>query len=219
MAFSNTYDQTNTGSAVSNREQLLDVLTILAPEETPLLPLAKKSKATSTNVQWTVDGLASPVANGISEGEDVNAFVDKFAGRARLGNYVQKFRRPFMVSDLQQAVDSVGPARQGSWRLRSLQTPERERRSEGRAGSVCRRHRPGLPKDSGLVPSGQKPPSEDQALRHARLPPHTVVRPRDEAIWNPARRHRCGRSDRRLCNRPGLLAVSLVAAGSCAQTR
>jgi hypothetical protein len=111
MAFSNTYDTTNPGSAVSNREQLLDVLTILAPEETPVLSSAPKSKATATFVEWTVDSLAAPVADGISEGSDVTQFTDKFANRARLGNYVQTFRRDYMVSNLQEAVDSVGPAK------------------------------------------------------------------------------------------------------------
>jgi len=111
MAFSNTFDTTNTGSAVSNREDLTDVLTILAPEETPILSSANKERASSTFVEWTVDSLSAPVTTGISEGADVTAFTDKFAGRARLGNRVQKFRRDFMVSDLQEAVDSVGPAK------------------------------------------------------------------------------------------------------------
>ena len=35
----------------------------------------------------------------------------KRQGRARLGNRIQKFRRDYMVSDLQEAVDSVGPAK------------------------------------------------------------------------------------------------------------
>ena len=111
MAFSNTFDTTNTGSGVSNREDLTDVLTILAPEETPILSSANKERASSTFVEWTVDSLSAPSTAGISEGADVTAFTDKFAGRARLGNRVQKFRRDYMVSDLQEAVDSVGPAK------------------------------------------------------------------------------------------------------------
>jgi len=111
MAFSSTYDQTNPGSAVSNREDLLDVLTILAPEETPVLSSAAKSKASATFVEWTVDSLSAPVTTGVAEGSDVTVFTDKFANRARLGNYIQKFRRDYMVSDLQNAVDSVGPAK------------------------------------------------------------------------------------------------------------
>ena len=111
MAFSNTFDTTNPGSAVSNREDLTDVLTILAPEETPILSSANKERASATNVEWTVDSLSAPQTAGISEGADVTAFTDQFAGRARLGNRVQKFRRDYMVSDLQEAVDSVGPAK------------------------------------------------------------------------------------------------------------
>ena len=111
MAFSNTYNVTNPGSGVSNREDLTDVLTILAPEETPVLSLANKSKATATFNEWTVDVLATPSSTGIQEGADITTFADKFAGRARLGNYIQLFRRDFMVSQLQQAVESVGPGR------------------------------------------------------------------------------------------------------------
>jgi len=111
MAFSNTFDTTNLGSAVSNREQLLDVLTILAPEETPVLSSAPKTKASATFTEWTVDSLDLPSSAGVAEGADVTSFSDKFAGRARLGNNVQKFRRDFMVSDLQNVVDSVGPAK------------------------------------------------------------------------------------------------------------
>ena len=111
MSFSNTFDTTNTGSGVSNREDLTDVLTILAPEETPILSSANKERATATNVEWTVDSLSAPSTAGISEGADVTAFTDQFAGRARLGNRVQKFRRDYMVSDMQEAIDSVGPAK------------------------------------------------------------------------------------------------------------
>ena len=116
MSFTDTYTptkavQTGPGSAVSNREDLTDVLTILAPEETPVLSSASKQAASSTFVEWTVDKLSDPVTTGIAEGADVTSFTDQFAGRARLGNYVQKFRRDFMVSDLQEAVESVGPAK------------------------------------------------------------------------------------------------------------
>ena len=111
MSFSNTFDTTNQGSAVSNREDLTDVLTILAPEETPILSSANKERASATVVEWTVDTLAAPSTAGISEGADVAAFTDKFASRAKLSNRIQKFRRDYMVSDLQEAVDSVGPAK------------------------------------------------------------------------------------------------------------
>lgn len=126
MAFSNTYDTTNPGSAVSNREDLTDVLSILAPEETPILSSLNKQKANATFVEWTVDSLSDPVTAGIREGADVGTFTDKFAGRARLGNYVQKFRRDFQVSDLQEAVDSVGPAKIAQAEAKSIRELKRD---------------------------------------------------------------------------------------------
>lgn len=126
MSFSNTFDTTNTGSAVSNREDLTDVLTILAPEETPVLSSASKSKATATFVEWTVDSLASPVTSGVAEGADVTSFTDKFSNRARLGNYIQKFRRDYMVSDLQNAVESVGPAKIAQAEAKSVRELKRD---------------------------------------------------------------------------------------------
>lgn len=111
MAFSNTYDTVNTGSAVSNREDLSDAVSILAPQDTPFLTMAAKEKASATFHEWTVDSLSAPSTTAIAEGADVTAYTDKFANRARLGNYCHKRRRNFMVSDIQQAVDSVGPAK------------------------------------------------------------------------------------------------------------
>lgn len=126
MAFSNTYNVTNPGSGVSNREDLTDVLTILAPEETPVLSLANKSKATATFNEWTVDVLATPSSTGIQEGADISTYTDKFAGRARLGNYIQLFRRDYMVSQLQQAVESVGPARLAEAEAKSIREAKRD---------------------------------------------------------------------------------------------
>ena len=131
MSFSNTFDPVpsnglKSGTSVSNREDLLDVLTILAPEETPVLSSASKSKANSTFVEWTVDKLEDPQTAGIAEGADVNQFTDKFASRARLGNFVQKFRRDYLVSDLQEAVDSVGPAKVAQAEAKAIRELKRD---------------------------------------------------------------------------------------------
>jgi len=126
MAFSNTYSTTNPGSAVSNREDLTDVLTVLAPEETPITSLAKKSKATATFNEWTVDSLAAPVTAGVREGQDISTFVDKFSGRARLGNYIQLFQKNYMVSQLQDAVESVGPAKIAEAEAKAIREMKRD---------------------------------------------------------------------------------------------
>ena len=109
MAFSNTFDTTSPGSAALNREDLHDAITQLAPSETPVLSSAEKFKCNATYVEWGVDKLASPTTTAVAEGADVSNFDDKFENVARLGNYVHKLRRSYRVSDLQQAVSSVGP--------------------------------------------------------------------------------------------------------------
>jgi len=132
MPISSTYQpsapaaKTGTGSAISNREDLSNELAILAAEDTPILSLCGKGKATSTFSEWTVDSLASPVTTGISEGSDVTSFSDKFADRARLGNYVQLMRRDYLVSNLQQAVTSVGPANIAQAEAKSMREIKRD---------------------------------------------------------------------------------------------
>jgi hypothetical protein len=132
MPISNTYQPTapaakaGQGSAVSNREDLSNELSILAPEETPILSLCGKGKASATYSEWTVDSLASPATTGISEGSDVTSFSDKFADRARLGNYIQLMRRDYIVSNLQQAVTSVGPANVAQAEAKSMREIKRD---------------------------------------------------------------------------------------------
>ena len=114
------------GSAISNREDLSNELAILAPEETPILSLASKGKASSTYSEWTVDSLAAPVTVGVSEGSDVTSFSDQFADRARLGNYIQLMRRDYLVSNLQQAVTSVGPANIAQAEAKAMRSIKRD---------------------------------------------------------------------------------------------
>ena len=126
MAISNTFDTTNPGSAVSNREDLMDVLTILAHEESHVLSYATFARLNASFFVWTVDSLSSPSTAGIAEGADVTTFTDQFSGRARLGNYIQKFRRDYMVSDLQEAVDSVGPAKVAQAEAKAIRELKRD---------------------------------------------------------------------------------------------
>ena len=95
-------------NVAGNREQILDVLTILEPEETPVVSMAKKLPATATFVEWQVDNLSAPSFDGVGEGEDVSSFSNKAINRTKLGNYVQKFRREWMVSDIQELVNTAG---------------------------------------------------------------------------------------------------------------
>jgi hypothetical protein len=84
------------------------ILTILEPESTPLLSLAKQEKATGTFHEVQVDSLETVSFDGVNEGEDVSSFSNAALNRTRLGNYIQSFRRAFMVSDIQQLVNTAG---------------------------------------------------------------------------------------------------------------
>lgn len=113
--FSKTYDTANPGAAISNYEGLSSILTTLAPTETPFTSMVKKVKAKSRYELWTVDGLKSPVSTGIVEGADVGdtgggEYADEHSERAKIGNYIQRQRRAFKVSEEQDVVESVGPA-------------------------------------------------------------------------------------------------------------
>jgi hypothetical protein len=125
MAFSNTYT-TSPGSAASNREDLTDILSILAPEETPVLSGGSRKKASNVNFEWTLDKLDDPEALGVVEGDDVATFTDAFAARERTSNFVQKFRRDYRVSDLQEATDSVGPAKLAEAEAKSIRELKRD---------------------------------------------------------------------------------------------
>lgn len=104
MAKSTTYNTSG------NKEDLTDIISTLEPESTPFVSLMKKGKATGTFFEVQVDKLNSVEFSGIEEGEDVTAFKNQSADRAKIGNYVQKFRDTFMVSDLQEMVDTAGVA-------------------------------------------------------------------------------------------------------------
>lgn len=101
--------QATSYNVVGDREDLTDFLTILEPEDCPKTStFAKTSKVFNTQVTWQADTLANVDFSGVLEGADVAAFNNESANRARFGNYVQMFRRPWMVSRLQEASDPAG---------------------------------------------------------------------------------------------------------------
>ena len=72
--------------------------------------MIKKAKATGTFVEVQCDKLNTPEFGGVNEGEDVGSFTNQAADRARIGNYVQKFRDSWKVSDISELVDTAGVA-------------------------------------------------------------------------------------------------------------
>lgn len=119
MAFDNTYTGPPTGSASGNREQLLDLTTVLAPRQAPVYGMLPKQAATADLVEWTVDNLRAPDAdNAVKEGIDVgdssgqgDVLKAQFGSLSRLNNRLQHFRDTFNVSKKQEIFDSVTPVR------------------------------------------------------------------------------------------------------------
>jgi hypothetical protein len=95
-----TYD------AIGNREDLLNVITNIAPLETPMFSSFGRSKAKAVTHDWLTDTLAPATTNAKIEGANYN-----FAARGvrtRLSNYTQIFQTPVEVSDTQREVDTAG---------------------------------------------------------------------------------------------------------------
>lgn len=103
MAIATTYN------TVGDREDLTDALTILEPEDCPKTStFPKSSRPTNAYQEWQVDSLLGVSFSGILEGQDINKFTDQVVNRARIGNYIQIFRRDWAVSRIQEASIPAG---------------------------------------------------------------------------------------------------------------
>jgi hypothetical protein len=94
-------------AAVGNREELSDVVSRITPEDTPLFSMMRKTRATSTHPEWETDTLATPAANAQAEGDDYSSWTAVTAP-SRVGNYTQIFRKDWIISNTQEAVDNAG---------------------------------------------------------------------------------------------------------------
>ena len=92
-----------------NREDLLDMLTIVEPTQGVITSLAGKgSKPGALFTEWGLDAYNVPEFPGEEEGEDVITFDNPAKKRERIGNYQQKIRRTWMVSEEQQETRTAG---------------------------------------------------------------------------------------------------------------
>ncbi len=129
MASATSYNTTN-------RESISDALTLIEPEDTPLLSMIpKKAKPANPLFQWPVDKLVAVDAASVgSEGADFSTFDNPAENRALLSNYVQRNEETWQVSDLQVEMDAPGIsdeiANAKSHKLREL-----KRNMEARIGS------------------------------------------------------------------------------------
>ena len=93
---------------VGIREDLSDVITNIAPTETPFYSMARKGKANNRPPEWIRDTLRNPnPANKTIEGDD-SPTATGITTPDRLKNIVQLFSETVVVSDTAQVVNAAG---------------------------------------------------------------------------------------------------------------
>ena len=108
----NLYDTYDTKGI---REDLVDVIYNISPEDTPILSAIPRAVATSTSHEWQTDALADPAANAVIEGDD--ATIDAMSATVRVKNYTQIQDKVIAVSGTQSSVDAAGRADEMAYQM------------------------------------------------------------------------------------------------------
>lgn len=95
-----------TYTAVGNREDLIEVVTNIAPRDTWFVSNSGNSRCSAVLHEWTNDTLAAPTANAQIEGDDASATT--VTPKVRQQNYTQTIRKAFTITDTQIATEQVG---------------------------------------------------------------------------------------------------------------
>lgn len=104
-----------TTAAIGNREDLVNAIYQISPEQTPFLSMAMRNKATAVRHDWQTDSLEAAATNTKVEGDDATA--NTFNPTTRLSNYTQISSKTISVSRTQRQVDSAGRADEFSYQL------------------------------------------------------------------------------------------------------
>jgi len=89
------------------REDLSNIITNIAPEETPYLSNIRKESISNSLFEWQTDTLATAAANKQLEGDDVTSF-DAVTATIRLQNYAQISRKTIVLSATEETVNKAG---------------------------------------------------------------------------------------------------------------
>jgi hypothetical protein len=101
---SNTF---TTYSAKGIREDLSNVITNIAPEETPYQSNIGRETISNTLFEWQTDTFADAGNNSQLEGDDVGTF-DAVVATVRLTNYAQISRKTIVLSNTEEVVNKAG---------------------------------------------------------------------------------------------------------------
>jgi len=105
-----------TYAQIGIREDLSDIITNVAPYETPMWSAIGKLKASNTLHEWQTDDLAAPNAgNAHVEGDDTTA--EAFSPTVRLGNYTQIFKKSATVSGTDDGTSKAGRAKEMAYQI------------------------------------------------------------------------------------------------------
>ena len=89
------------------REDLSNVITNIAPEETPYMSNIGRESVSNSLFEWQTDTLAAAAANKQLEGDDVSSF-DAVVATVRLQNYAQISRKTIILSATEEVVNKAG---------------------------------------------------------------------------------------------------------------
>ena len=89
------------------REDLSNIITNIAPEETPYMSNIRKESISNSLFEWQTDTLAAAAANKQLEGDDVTYF-DRVTATVRLQNYAQISRKTIVLSATEEVVNKAG---------------------------------------------------------------------------------------------------------------
>lgn len=96
-----------TSTAIGNRESLHDFISILNKDETPFQSAIGSGSAEATYEEWQTDALGNAdTTNAQLEGDDSTAA--SITPTVRVGNRTQIMKKPFTISNTQEAVKKAG---------------------------------------------------------------------------------------------------------------
>lgn len=138
MAGLMTYDDT------VRREDLLDVIVDVSPDDNPLVTMLGSTKATNTLHEWALEYIARPTSvTYAAEGAD--ATYGALTQPTRVNNITAIVRRTFEVSDTERAVNTAGMSDQfdyqaakalRQWKMDAEFTVVRGARASGASGTA-----------------------------------------------------------------------------------
>jgi len=95
-------------ATAGNKEDVLDLVTQISPEDTPFLSRLGISSAYNRYHEWLTDYLGSGTGTGYAAVEGADMSSRALVGRSRAGNYTQITTHAFEISGTQEVVSHYG---------------------------------------------------------------------------------------------------------------